>query len=48
MLREEGGLDILKSLIMHPDTHDDVRKLAESIVGISEQAEQVLREGIVR
>ncbi|XP_076151231.1 protein zyg-11 homolog isoform X1 [Alosa pseudoharengus] len=44
MLQEEGGLDILKSLILHPDTHDDVRKLAESIVGISEQAEQARRE----
>ena len=37
MLQEEGGLDILKDLITHPDTHDDVRGLAESIVGISEQ-----------
>lgn len=47
MLQEEGGLDIVKELITHPDTHDDVRRLAEGIVGISEtdQEQPVQEEG---
>ncbi|XP_051989423.1 protein zyg-11 homolog isoform X2 [Xyrauchen texanus] len=37
MLQTEGGTDILKVLRSHPDTHSDVKSLAENILRILEQ-----------
>lgn len=34
MLQEEAAVDLLRALTSHPDTHVDVRGLAECILGI--------------
>uniref|UniRef100_A0AAY4D7X4 Protein zer-1 homolog-like C-terminal domain-containing protein n=1 Tax=Denticeps clupeoides TaxID=299321 RepID=A0AAY4D7X4_9TELE len=37
MLQDEGGFALLKTLITHPNTHNDVRRLAEGILCSLEQ-----------